>query len=157
MQKQTETENRFRNRIPSLSERAFRGSELFENFDMNMIKFPDKIRGTKEKHNYCWKVFNTCMDMIINDLIDENIIFYFPTQKKVPAMFSVKLLEGEKFKKAYDAGVFPGLDFLKTNFTAPQLTYTYWNIKEEKNMPIVVYDENTKARIIENANNGLYN
>lgn len=158
MQKQAETEKPTRIVIPpSLKRRRFFGSECYENFDLSDIKFPKKVRSSRNKRAFCWKVFNYCFDLILNDLIDNNIVFDFPTPNRSPARFSVRLVDGKRFQWKYKNGQYPGLDFLKTNFTAPELVYTYWNTRGQRTKPMFVFDENTRKRIIENANNGVYN
>lgn len=158
MQKQVETENHIQGHLPqSLSRKAFSGREIYEDFDLSKITFP-KNRGTRlSKNQLCGKILDACFDLVIADVIDHNTIFTFPIKKDFPTFISVKLVEGDKFKDMYKKGKFPGLDFLKTNFTAPEIRFTYGDRNGEKSVLVKFFKEETEKRIINNANNGVYN
>lgn len=156
MQKQAEIEKRIQKRIPrSLHRSNFRGSEFFEGFNLSKIQFPEKRKTSKSKRALCWKIFNDCFELIINDVIDNNIIFEFPS--KVRALIGIGWIEGDHFKTAYTHGYFPGIDFLKTNFRGPRLFLTTWDKNGEKNIPIFETKKNVLLdRMIKNANDGKY-
>ena len=158
MQKQVEIEKLIQRHLPqSLSKRAFSGYELYEDFDLSKITFPKNRVRRKSKNALCGKILNACFDLVLTDIIDHNIIFDFELKKDFPTFMSVKLIEGEEFKELYRKGRFPGLDFLKTNFTAPEIVFTYGNKNGEKNVPLKFFSEEIEQRMINNANNGVYN
>ncbi len=158
MQKQVETEKPTRKRLPrSLGKRDFSGSEFFEDFDLSKIKFPEDRKTKKKKRALCGKILNAFFDLAIQDVIDHNAILILPTNKNIPTYISVKPINGALFKKLYVNGRFSGLDFLKTNFTAPGLVFTYKDKNGQQNTPLTFFNEETKERIINNANNGVYN
>lgn len=157
MQKQAETEKFILKAIPrSLRSRIFRGYELYNDFNLSKIKFPEKRKASRSKKALCAKILNSCFDLIIQDIIDNNIIFNLPVSKKTPALISISPVSGDEFKAKYVAGCYPGLDFLKTNFTAPEITYTYWDKRGKQDRGVWLSDMDTRTELNIKYSNGYH-
>ena len=155
MQKPIETGKFIPKVIPrSLRKRAFRGSEIYDNFDLSKINFPDNRNTSKSRKALCAKILNSCFDLIIEDIIENNIIFTLPVSKKTPALISIRIITGDDFKKMYVKDLFPGLDFLKTDFTAPIITYTYWDKRGKQDRNVWLKSVSAWTRLCTNYSNG---
>lgn len=126
MQKPVETGKPILKHIPqSLKSASFSGSELFDGIDLNKAKIKfKKGKRNQDKKALCGKILNAFMDMVIEDVVENNVVFKTFSEKR-PVLISVRLVEGDKFKRGCQFGKYPGLDFLKTNFTAPEVTFTF--------------------------------
>lgn len=158
MQKQVETEKHTLKRLPiSLRRSEFSGGEIYDGIDFKKDKLKFKNRNTLlRKKARCGQILDAFMDLVIEDIIENNIIFR-TLSKKQPVSISVKLITGEKFKIGCKYNNYPGLDFLKTNFAAPEITFTYWINPGETNVPVYLKKIDVRKKLYNNANNGKYN
>lgn len=134
---------------------AFSANNLFEGFDVKLIKTNHKILkehyNTHEKKEMAVKVFLYAIYLILLDIIENNITFVLPSNKK--AQFQMKTVQGQALIDARKNGKFLGFDMLATNQKAYYLEYVYWNSKSEKSKEIYV-NKDFKDKIMNNANNG---
>lgn len=155
MQKQAGTENSTVSHLKLATRSCFNINDLFKRFPFKKLKTDPKILGNKEnKQKIIREVFSTFFDMVVDDIIDNQVTFEFPLYTDEHSYLNIKPITGEDFKQIYTAGSWPGLDFLKTNFTGYRMYFSYINGGNEcKDKEIILPKVKTK-RIIENANNG---
>ena len=111
------------------SPHAFRAYDLYETFNKKQLKIRrdvcTKKYGTNKKQGICVQVLIYCFYLILLDIIQNNITFVLPLFNNRHASIYVRPIVGEEFKKARQYGAFEDIDFLATNFTGYQLTYSW--------------------------------
>lgn len=155
MQKQAGTENNTVSHLSLATRSCLNVPDMFKRFPYEKLKTnPEILGGSYGKRKLVKDVFTSFFNMVVDDIIDNQITFEFPLYTDEHSYLNIKPITGEKFKKIYTAGSWPGLDFLKTNFTGYRMYFSYVNGGHEcKDKEIVLPKVKTK-RIIENANNG---
>jgi hypothetical protein len=89
---------------------------------LNFNKNSAAYRKYKRRHATAGCIFAACLHEILLDLIDNNVIFVAPCTSDYSEL-SVDTIEGEKFKKLYNAGVFGDLDYVKSEMRGHTITY----------------------------------
>ena len=97
--------------------------------------------------------FNYLLNCIIDDIIENNTTFAFPTVGKTDVHFCLIVDEGEIAKKKFQNGIYKNLDPLKTNFKGCYFGVVYRVGSKVKKYPIYIGKERTK-RLYDNINNG---
>lgn len=107
---------------------CFRAIDMFANMKLEKMRTRsrvcDEYAGLRNgKRGLAMKLFGEALSMIIDDVIDEDVEFRLYTGKE--AYIRIDAFTDMRFKVKYKGGLFPGLDYLKTDFTgyAPVITY----------------------------------
>ena len=107
---------------------CFTAYDLFETFNKKQLKIRRDIvqnkYGVNKKQLFCASVLVYCFYLILLDIIENNVTFVLPLLNNKTATIYAKPVTGEDFKIARQRGAFADIDFLKTNFTGYQLTYS---------------------------------
>lgn len=131
---------------------AFNMDEIFENFDTSKLKLTSnesqELFNDRHLKTGCKRIFRDCVNVILNDIIDNNVTFNLPTGKN-KACIHVKRTSGDQFKKAVQNGKWNDIDFLASMFSGNQLVLEM-GYREK---PIYVAGE-LKQKLIDNTNNG---
>ena len=105
---------------------CFTGKDLFDNFPVNKLKmskeqciatYPDG-----NKRDLAASIFTRSVQMVVDDIIDNNIDFKFPTLGRTQAYLRMKRTDGKQFKKAFKNGKWNDVDFLTSNFSGYQIS-----------------------------------
>jgi len=125
--------------------------ELYTTFKLENITTPQSQLWDKSKKKVCGKIFTYCMLQILNDIIDNNVIFQLPVNTE--AYIEMTSITGDDFKKARQNGAFEDINLTTSHFTGNQLVYRakrtgYWKLKPIKVSKVL------KNRITEHTNNG---
>lgn len=126
-------------------------TELYTTFKLENITTHHSKLWDKSKRKVCGKVFTYCMLQILNDIIDDNVIFQLPVNTE--AYIEMKSFHGDEFKKARQNGAFADINLVTSHFTGNQLVYRakrtgYWKLKPIKVSKVL------KNRITKHTNNG---
>lgn len=97
--------------------------------------------------------FNYLLNCIIDDIIENNTTFVFPTVGKTDVHFCLIVDEGEIAKEKFQNGIYKNLDPLKTNFKGCYFGVVYRVGSKVKKYPIYIGKERIK-RLYDNINNG---
>lgn len=136
---------------------AYRLRDLFIRFPFEKLKFDGgsfkEIFKVKERCVICARILGYCLTLIINDIIDNNITFIFPTGKKYAELCMVRTSK-EDFARIRKAGYDQDVDFLETNFTTYRMQFRWMGSKIMHTKPCY-FNKSIKAKMIENINNGM--
>lgn len=134
---------------------AFCTSEIFKNFPykkMNMkCKDSLKLTNANNREPYVCKIFRTMFSYIIQDIIDNNIIFQLPTGKRTCEIYMDRII-GDNFNKCRQKGKWKGLNVLATNFSGYQLVFKMPGIGNRRTKTIYL-NKDLRDHIIDRANN----
>lgn len=129
--------------------------DLFVNFPSNKVKLTKGKDYVFHKKRIIASVFITCLQIVIQDIIDNNTQFKLPPVGNGSSYIQMKRFEGDEFKRLFKAGKWRDVDFLTSNFTGYQLAF-YMNNKKrtDREKPIYI---STKYRdqITEKTNQGF--
>ena len=121
---------------------CFTAYDIFSTFNKKQLKIKrdliQKKYGCNKKQSFCAKVFSYCFYLILLDIIENNATFVLPLFNNKQAMIHVRPIRGEEFKIARQRGAFADIDFLSSNFTGYQLTFTWESSSGQKQKPIYI-------------------
>jgi len=125
--------------------------DLYTTFKRENITTPLAQLWDRSKPKVCGAIFTFCMLQILNDVIDNNVVFKLPVNTE--AYIEMKTISGEDFKKARQNGAFSDINITSSNFKGNQLVYRarrkeYWKVKSIKVSKVL------KNRITEHTNKG---
>lgn len=98
------------------------------------------------------EVFSACIALVLDDIIENNVIFQLPTKSK-KSEIRMKRYEGDKFIECRKHGKFSNVNFLTSNFTGYQLELWLQTAGVMRSKPIYLNGKR-KDRITELTNQG---
>lgn len=135
---------------------AFSTSDIFRFFNIKRLKCSaklcEKLIGSRHKEDLAARVFCSAVRLIIDDIIHNGVRFVLPT-RKMSSHLQVERINEDEFIRARKNGAFQDVDFLRSNFTANRLMFTYQSqgVIHKKH---VYVDANRKNILTEYTNNG---
>lgn len=134
---------------------AWKLPELYENFktdkliaDIYSLK---QVYSANSKRDFCCKVLRSCLKIIVDDIIENDVEFQLPTGSRKTSI-RMRTYRDVDFQTARQHGKFMDVDFLNSNFTANQLQlYMYGHRNIPKIRPIYV-NKDIKDRITQYSN-----
>ena len=116
---------------------AFSVEELYTGLNDIFIK-----NRHKNKKQLAANIFKDCFYEILLDIINNNITFVLPLRYGNYAEIYMKQFSEDKFKKLYKWGKFRNIDFVLSQFTGNEITYSYnTHTIGTKEKPIYVDDK----------------
>lgn len=137
---------------------CFTGKDLFNNFPVNKLKmskeqcvatYPDG-----SKRDLAASIFTRSVQMIVDDIINNNVDFKFPTLGQTQAYLRMKRTTGQNFKKAFKNGKWNDVDFLTSNFSGYQIVLDMESKKRTTRQKDIYLSPKDRDRITENTNLG---
>ena len=137
---------------------CFTGKDLFNNFPVNKLKmskeqcvatYPDG-----SKRDLAASIFTRSVQMVVDDIINNNIDFKFPTLGQTQAYLRMKRTTGQNFKKAFKNGKWNDVDFLTSNFSGYQIVLDMESKKRTTRQKDIYLSPKDRDRITENTNLG---
>lgn len=119
---------------------------------LNFNKNTAAYRKYKRRHATAGCIFAACLHEILLDLIDNNVIFVAPCTSDYSEL-SVDTIEGENFKRLYNAGVFEDIDYVKSGMKGHRITYKVRR-KNRTAKYIVSLDDKLQKRLKEHTEQG---
>lgn len=135
---------------------GFNLDDIFYNFDESKLK--GNIRKMKNDANNRHKnviekrVFREMLKTILNDIIDNNVTFELPTNGRKSSIY-VKRIQGKEFINARKNGKWTDIDFLESNFSGNQLTFSMQTANTIIEKPIYVNKE-LRDKLVKYTNEG---
>ena len=130
--------------------------DLFLNFKKKKLKMTihtaAKFKCDSHKDDLIHKIFRSCVDLVVNDIIENNATFNFPTGKKRCVMH-LSPISDEKFIKMRQHGAFRDVDFLASNFTGYKMMMEFESNGKRKKRTVHV-GAKYRDRITEYTNQG---
>lgn len=137
---------------------CFTGKDLFDNFPVNKLKMSKKqciaTYPDGNKRDLAASIFTRSVQMVVDDIIDNNIDFKFPTLGKTQAYLRMKRTNGKQFKKAFKNGKWNDVDFLTSNFSGYQISLDMESKKRTSRQKDIYLSPKDRDRITENTNLG---
>ena len=137
---------------------CFTGKDLFNNFPVNKLKmskeqciatYPDG-----SKRDLAASIFTRSVQIVVDDIINNNVDFKFPTLGQTQAYLRMKRTTGQNFKKAFKNGKWNDVDFLTSNFSGYQIVLDMESKKRKKRKKDIYLSPKDRDRITENTNLG---
>ena len=137
---------------------CFTGKDLFNNFPVNNLKmskeqcvatYPDG-----SKRDLAASIFTRSVQMVVDDIINNNVDFKFPTLGQTQAYLRMKRTTGQNFKKAFKNGKWNDVDFLTSNFSGYQIVLDMESKKRTTRQKDIYLSPKDRDRITENTNLG---
>ena len=135
---------------------ALSTKDLFRNFPTDKLKLTYKqhaaIRNKNGRRVLMVEVFSACISLVLDDIIENNVIFQLPTKSK-KSEIRMKKYTGEDFINCRKHGKFSKVNFLTSNFTGYQLELWLQTAGVMRSKPIYLNGKR-KDRITELTNQG---
>lgn len=137
---------------------CFTGKDLFNNFPVNKLKmskeqciatYPDG-----SKRDLAASIFTRSVQIVVDDIINNNVDFKFPTLGQTQAYLRMKRTTGQNFKKAFKNGKWNDVDFLTSNFSGYQIVLDMESKKRTTRQKDIYLSPKDRDRITENTNLG---
>lgn len=129
---------------------------LFKFFNTKKLKLTAKeceqLIGNRHKEKVAENVFKCAVKLVIDDVINNNITFQLPTNKR-KAFIKMKRYDNEAFAKGRRNGKWQDVDFLQSNFSAYQMVFQYMSRGVTLHKPIYL-DKKHKDSITKYTNEG---
>ena len=106
------------------------------------------------KRDLAASIFTRSVQMVVDDIINNNVDFKFPTLGRTQAYLRMKRTEGKKFKKAFKNGKWNDVDFLTSNFSGYQISLDMESRKRTSRQKDIYLSPKDRDRITENTNLG---
>lgn len=130
--------------------------ELFISFPTKKMKLSTKaceeLIGNRHKELIAKKIFKSALNMVLEDIIENNVVFTLPTRSR-SAQLKMKRFDGNRFASARRNGKWMDVDFLISNFSAYQMVFHFQSkgVMREK---LIYLDPEHRDRITEHTNQG---
>ena len=137
---------------------CFTGKDLFNNFLVNKLKmskeqciatYPDG-----SKRDLAASIFTRSVQIVVDDIINNNVDFKFPTLGQTQAYLRMKRTTGQNFKKACKNGKWNDVDFLTFNFSGYHIVLDMESKKRTTRQKDIYLSPKDRDRITENTNLG---
>lgn len=136
---------------------SFTLKELFERFPYKKLKVTckecEEITGDRHRDILARKVFAECLNLVLNDVIDNNATFELPLTGSRKADIHMRKFSGKDFRNLRKAGKWKDIDYLKSVFTGYQLGFFMYGNRTPRVKNIYVNKE-LRQKITDNTNNG---
>ena len=106
------------------------------------------------KRDLAASIFTRSVQMVVDDIINNNVDFKFPTLGQTQAYLRMKRTTGQNFKKAFKNGKWNDVDFLTSNFSGYQIVLDMESKKRTTRQKDIYLSPKDRDRITENTNLG---
>lgn len=137
---------------------TFSARELFQNFPLKKLKMTQdqcvKQYSDGNKRDLASSIFSRSVEMVIDDIIENNTQFKFPTLGRTQAYLQMNRTSGDAFKQAFRNGKWRDIDFIKSDFNGYQIKLIMQSLKRPVREKLVYLSKNKAQKIIEHTNEG---
>ena len=137
---------------------CFTGKDLFNNFPVNKLKMSKEqciaTYSDGSKRDLAASIFTRSVQIVVDDIINNNVDFKFPTLGQTQAYLRMKRTTGQNFKKAFKNGKWNDVDFLTSNFSGYQIVLDIESKKRTTRQKDIYLSPKDRDRITENTNLG---
>ena len=137
---------------------CFTGKDLFNNFPVNKLKMSKEqcvaTYSDGSKRDLAASIFTRSVQRVVDDIINNNVDFKFPTLGQTQAYLRMKRTTGQNFKKAFKNGKWNDVDFLTSNFSGYQIVLDMESKKRTTRQKDIYLSPKDRDRITENTNLG---
>lgn len=111
------------------------------------------VKGKATRRLHCSRIFKKGFFNILNDMIENNVIFEFPTAYR--AIMAVEKVPDEYYKKISEGKSLEGFDLSKLGYKWYQTYLTLYHKNGFSKKPILL-DKELKGKLYKNACDGKY-
>ena len=137
---------------------TFSARELFQNFPLKKLKMTQdqcvKQFSDGNKRDLASAIFSRSVEMVIDDIIENNTQFKFPTLGRTQAYLQMNRTSGDAFKYAFRNGKWRDVDFIKSDFNGYQIKLIMQSLKRPVREKLVYLSKNKAQKIVEHTNEG---
>lgn len=137
---------------------TFSARELFQNFPLKKLKMTQdqcvKQYSDGNKRDLASSIFSRSVEMVIDDIIENNTQFKFPTLGRTQAYLQMNRTFGDAFKHAFRNGKWRDIDFIKSDFNGYQIKLIMQSLKRPAREKLVYLSKNKAQKIVEHTNEG---
>ena len=137
---------------------CFTGKDIFNNFPVNKLKMSKEqciaTYSDGSKRDLAASIFTRSVQIVVDDIINNNVDFKFPTLGQTQAYLRMKRTTGQNFKKAFKNGKWNDVDFLTSNFSGYQIVLDMESKKRTTRQKDIYLSPKDRDRITENTNLG---
>lgn len=112
------------------------------------------ITGDNHRNILVKKVFKESLRLVINDIVDNNITFWFPLTGGRKCCMKMKRVVGEEFKNLRRGGKWKNVDIVKSMFSGYEVRMFMYG-KRAPRTKTVYLNKEFRDRITQNTNNGM--
>lgn len=136
---------------------TFKLTELFYNFQFSKLQITCKecnaLIKSLNRDELAAKIFSDCIFLVIDDIIERNVTFWFPLVGNKKCNMHMKRSQGKEFQQLRRGGKWQDVDFLKSNFSGYEIGF-YMFGKRTPRVKTVYVNNKIKDRITKYTNEG---
>lgn len=118
-----------------------------------LLKNLNKRKLIKKNNRLINSIFIKGIQLIIEDIINNNIHFKFPSYNKKTAELFMDNISGEDFKNLYKKGYFRDIDWMISNFTSYYIKFQLSSQRKTYTYPVYL-DKQYKQMLTKYINEG---
>lgn len=134
---------------------ACSAQDLFVKFNTKNMKFTKSNKYISHKKDKAASIFLTCVKLVIQDIIDNNIQFKLPPLGNAQSYIQMEQFRGKDFQNLFKAGKWRDIDFLASNFTGYQIAYFIKSKIRSDRRKLIYLSAKYNKQITDKVNNGF--
>lgn len=136
---------------------AFTTNDLFNNFPYSKLQITceqcEQAIGDNHRQILVKKIFKASLKLVIQDIIERNVTFWFPLTGNKRCNMHMKRVMGKVFQKLRQAGKWEDVDIVNSNFSGYEIGF-YMLGNRTPRVKTVYVNKQTKALISKYTNEG---
>jgi len=104
---------------------AFNLTDMFMNMPLKKLKMNcyqcKDLIGTCHRDKLASKIFTSCLKLVIEDIVQNNVTFWFPMNGIRKCNMHIKKVDGDEFKICRRKGKWLDVDFLASDFSGYEI------------------------------------
>lgn len=133
---------------------AFTLRDMFMNLPKDKLKLKAAQCGTvQHKDRFAAIIFKTCYKLVIKDIVQNNITFWFPLTGSKKCNMHMKRVQGIAFQKLRKAGKWKDVDILNSDFSGYEIRLFMLGNRTPREKTVYV-DKNFRNQITIHTNQG---
>lgn len=137
---------------------AFNTDQILMNFPYHKLSISCKeckeAIGDNHRNILVKKVFLECLNIILNDIIDNNVTFWLPLTGPRKCSIHMQRVQGTEFQNLRKSGKWSDVDILKSLFSGYEIRFFMFGQRTPR-VKILYVNKELKDKITQNTNNGM--
>lgn len=137
---------------------TFKSEDMLQNFNVKRLKVSVKackqMNGEHTKDNFIRKLFGYALSLIVMDIIERNVTFWFPLTGSRKCNLHMQKYTGARFKRLRQYGKWIDVDIIASNFAGYQIGFYMYGNRTPRVKPVYISKYLTK-KITDNTNKGM--
>lgn len=137
---------------------AFDLTDMFMNLQVSKLDITTdqcyELIGQYKRRKLAIQIFKECFKLVIKDIIESNVTFWFPLTGSRKCNMRMKRVEGITFQKLKKAGKWRGLDIITSNFSGYEIRLFMLGNRTPREKNVYV-SKKCRDQIIQKTNEGF--